>query len=264
MSIKHQKTLKASALSITALAASSVWGKTPSGTTPGKGLGIDYLALDEVPTKHVTVCESSKNKDKEFTGLFSDQLWIAVDSSDRKTHRLSFVVSEMVATDEDRILFLVYSPRTSPSPYYPTTEYGPELGLEMTEYEVLGMYNIPALLRGQSPENKVGLAVSTPTSKMTVHFNFDASKIDNMIRNSKETIHVQAALIRVSDLEAEKFENMILSEVDTLTFVANECPSETAYSYKADVSGNITATKSPSQDSSANPNSDPNPQTKSF
>jgi len=263
MSIKHQKTLKASVLSVTALAASSAWGKTPAGLTGG-GLGIDYLALDEVPTKHVTVCESSKDEEKEFTGLFSDKLWISFDAADRQTYRVSFVISEMVATDEDRVLFLVYSSRTSPSPFYPTTEEGPTLGLEMTEMEVLGMYNIPALYRGQSPDNKLGLAIPTPASKMTVNFNFDANKLNTMIRNGKETIHVQAALIKVSDLESEKFENMILSEMDSLTFISDDCPPETTYSYVADGYGNITATKSSSQDSSANPNSDPNPRTKSF
>jgi len=266
MSIKHQKTLKTSVLGVTALAASSAWGKTPAGLTGG-GLGIDYLSLDEIPTQHVTTCEPPKNeaeRKESFTGLFSDKLWIAVDLSERRTHRVSFIVSEMVATDEDRVLFLVYSTRTSPSPFYFTTDDGPELGLEMTEMEVLGMYNIPALIRGQAPENKVGLAVPTPASKMTVHFNFDARKIEDMIRLDKETIHVQAALIKVSDLESEKFENMILSEMDSLTFVPNECPPETVYSYEADGYGQITVTKSPSQDSSANPNSDPNPGSKSL
>ncbi|OQY43313.1 MAG: hypothetical protein B6247_31915, partial [Candidatus Parabeggiatoa sp. nov. 2] len=73
------------------------------------------------------------------------------------------------------------------------------------------------------------------------------------------TIYVQAALIRASDLEAELFENMILSEMDTLTFVANECPADAVESYEADESGTITIIKSPSQNSTANPNSNPNP-----
>ncbi len=260
MSIKHPKTLKASALSITALAASSVWGKTPAGLTGG-GLGIDYLALDEMPKQNVTVCEPPKDevaRKETFTGLFSDKMWISYNGAERPTYRVSFIVSEMVATDEDRMLFLVYSTRTSPSPYYDTTEAGPPLELEMSEMEVLGMYNIPAVRRGdKAPDNKLGSAISTSASKMTVEFKFNANKLNTMLLKGKETIYVQAALIRMSDLESELFENMILSEMDTLTFIADDCPPETAYAYKADDSGYVT--KSSSQNSSANPNSNPIP-----
>jgi hypothetical protein len=259
MSIKHPKTLKASALSITALAASSVWGKTPAGLTGG-GLGIDYLSLDEMPKQNVTVCEPPRNevaRKETFTGLFSDNIWISYNGAERPTYRVSFIVSDMVATDEDRMLFLVYSTRTSSSPYYDTTEAGPQLKLEMTEMEIMGMYSIPAVRIGEAPDNKLGTAIPTPASKMTVEFKFNANKLNTMLLKDKETIYVQAALIRMSDLESELFENMILSEMDTLTFIADDCPSETASSYSADNSGYVT--KSSSQNSSANPNSNPIP-----
>jgi hypothetical protein len=171
---------------------------------------------------------------------------------------MSFLVSDMTATDEDRFLFLVYSSRTTPSPQIITTDKGPSLGVEMSELEVLGTYHIPALSVEPQPETKVGQANPFPTSKMTVTVNFDQGKIDEMIRLGKETIYVQAALIRTSDLEKGLLENMILSEMDALTFVANECPAEeTEMYFEADVSG--TVTKTPSQNSTANPNSDPNP-----
>ena len=256
MPIKHRKTLKTTALSVTALAASSALGKTPTGR-----IGQDALTLEEVPTQTVTVCAHARDPENEdkFSGMMSDTLSIAVDSSKRRQVKMSFVISEMKDTTEDRFLFLVYSTRNSPSPQILTTDLGPDLGIDMFEMETLGVYHISARQENPQPITRVGQALPFSTSKMTVEVNFDTSKIDDLIRNGKGTIYVQAALIRASDLEAELFENMILSEMDTLTFVPNECPADAVESYEADESGTITVIKSPSQNSTANPNSNPNP-----
>ncbi|GEM_PF-2632247 len=204
-------------------------------------LGVDYLSLDEIPTQNVTVCVPPRQQaTDQFTGLIPDTLWIAVDSSQRKTVKMSFMVSEMTATDEDRVLFLVYSPSTSPSPQIITTEEGPELGVNTNEFETLGYYQIPALSTKRQTPTKVGLADPNPTTKVTVNINFDQSKIDEMIRRGKETIYVQAGLIRKTDLQAGLLENMILSEMDALIFVANECPAGVVKTYQADEAGNLT------------------------
>jgi hypothetical protein len=240
MALSNSKTLKTSVLSVTALAASSAWGKSGLG---GGGLGVDFLTLDELPIKNATICsmpdENNANNTNEFTGLSSDNPWIVTDGSEGKSVKVSFVVSEMTATDEDRVLFLVYSPRKSPSPSILTTDKGPELGVELSEMEILGFYQIPALYRSRQEKTKVGLADANPTTKMTVHVIFDQNKLDEMIRLGKETIYVQAGLLRVVDLQAGLYENMILSEMDSLTFVANECPAETVESYEADEQGNV-------------------------
>jgi len=194
-------------------------------------LGVDYLSLDEFPTQNVTVCVPPRPVvTNQFTGLIPNTLWIAVDASQQKTVKMAFVVSEIKATDENRVLLLAYSPSTSPSPQIWPTD-GPPLALELSESEVLGVYQMPAIIEKPQTPTKVGLADPSPTSKVTVHINFDLSKIDEMIRKGKATIYVQAALIRRSDLEAGLFENMILSEMDALSFVANECPAGIVESY---------------------------------
>jgi hypothetical protein len=204
-------------------------------------LGVDYLTLDELPTQNVTVCVPPRQPATDkFTGLIADTLWIAVDSSQAKTVKMSFMVSKMTATDEDRVLFLVYSPSTSPSPQILTTERGPALGVNITEYEILGFYLIPALSTKPQTPTKLGLADPTPTTKVTVNINFDQTKIDEMIRLGKETIYVQAALIRMTDLRAGLYENMILSEMDALIFVANDCPAGVVEAYQADELGKLT------------------------
>jgi len=239
MALSNSKTLKTTVLSVTALAASSAWGKSGGFGDTGPRLGVDFLTLDELPIQNATLCLPANDATKEFGGLSADNPSIVVDSSKGDRIMVSFIVSEMTATDEDRLLFLVYSPRTTPSPGIPTTEDGPELGLALSELQILGFYHVPALGLAEQQKTKVGQAQATPTNKMTVNVNFEESKIDEMIRRGKETIYIQAALIRTTDYQAGLLENMILSEMDSLTFVPNECPAGTVDSYEADDEGNI-------------------------
>lgn len=239
MALSNSKTLKTTVLSVTALAASSAWGKSGGFGDTGPRLGVDFLTLEELPIQNATLCLPANDATKQFGGLSADNPSIVVDSSTGKTVKVSFIVSEMTATDEDRLLFLVYSPRTTPSPQMLTTEDGPELGVEMSELQILGFYHVPALGVAVQDPTKVGRADPFPTNKMTVNVNFDQGKIDEMIRLGKETIYIQAALIRTTDYQAGLLENMILSEMDSLTFVPNECPAGTVDSYEADDEGNI-------------------------
>ncbi|RKZ78753.1 MAG: hypothetical protein DRR19_25935 [Candidatus Parabeggiatoa sp. nov. 1] len=232
MSISNSKTMKTSVLSVTALAASSVWGKGG-----GPRLGVDLLTLDTLPVKNTTLCLPARQATR-FGGLMPNTQSVVVDSM-VKSFKVSFIVSELTAIEEDRVLFLVYSPSTSPSPGIITTDKGPELGLDMDELEMLGVYSLPTLFKAEQPETKVGLADASPTSKITVHVNFDTDKLNDMMRRGKETIYIQAAMIRVSELNNGLLENMILSEMDTLTFVSHECPAGTVESYEADDSGGI-------------------------
>jgi hypothetical protein len=48
--------------------------------------------------------------------------------------------------------------------------------------------------------------------------NLDTAKIPELMRTGKPTIYAQAALIRKVDFDNGKFENMILSEADKITF----------------------------------------------
>jgi hypothetical protein len=239
MALSNSKTLKTSVLSVTALAASSAWGKSGFGVNDGPRLGEDFLTLDELPIQNATLCLPADDPSKQFGGLSADNPSIVVDSSKGKTVKVSFIVSEMNATDEDRLLFLVYGTKTTPSPQILTTDKGPELGVALSDLEILGYYQIPALGVAAQDSTKVGRADPFPTNKMTVNINFDQSKIDEMLRLGKETIYVQAALIRLTDWQAGLWENMILSEMDSLTFVANECPADTVESYEADDGGNL-------------------------
>ena len=240
MPISHSKTLRTSVLSVTALAASSAWGSKLGGIGGGSDsrLGVDFLALDTLPVQNATVCLPAPQA-AQFSGLQPNTQSIVVDASRFRTVKVSFIVSELEATDEDRILFLVYSPTKSVSPEIITTEYGPELGIKLAEAEILGFYQIPALFEDPQEPTKVGRAIASPTSKMTVHVNFDASKIDDMIRRGKETIYIQAGMLRVTELQEGQFENMILSELDELKFVSHECPADTVESYEADESGRL-------------------------
>jgi hypothetical protein len=199
----------------------------------GNKLGIDYLTLEEVPAQNVTVCIPDERR---FT---PDELSIAVDPFTSGQIRMAFTISEMTATDEDRIVFLVYSTHTSPSPQLPSRGSN-VLGIDLPTAEILGVYRVPALRLEKQNPTEVGLANPSPTSKITVNVNFDSSKLADLIRTGNNTIYVQAALIKDSDFREQRFGDMILSEMDTLHFVKLKCPNETDTSYAADESGRLT------------------------
>ena len=237
--ISNSKTLRTSVLSVTALAASSAWGSKLGGIGGGSDsrLGVDFLALDTLPVQNATVCLPAPQT-AQFSGLQPNTQSIVVNASKFRTVKVGFVVSELETTDEDRILFLVYSPTKSTSPEISTTKYGPKLGLKLADAEILGFYQIPAIFDALPESPKIGHAMSL-TSKMTLHVNFDAYEINDMILRDQETIYIQAGMLRVSELQDGQFENMILSEMDELTFVPNDCPADTVESYEADESGRL-------------------------
>jgi len=261
MSIKHSKTLKMSVLSATALAANSAWGgKTLDfdgglALFEGGGLGVDYLALDESPERNVVICDTPANEsareESSFTGLFSDKLWIVTNSAVKRQSTVSFVISDIVPATEDQLLFLVYSTATTSTPHILTTDKGPGLGLDLSQSEVLATYLIPAFQKQPQEKTDIGYALENLSTKIRVRVNFDESLIDDLVRQHKGIIYIQAALISISDIEANLFENMILSEMDTFTFIADNCPEDSPSVYAADDTGSITATKSSSSSSSS-------------
>ncbi|HAI67937.1 MAG TPA: hypothetical protein DCM38_00700, partial [Gammaproteobacteria bacterium] len=54
--------------------------------------------------------------------------------------------------------------------------------------------------------------------------NLTTSEVPTMMISGDDTIYVQAALLPNDDWESGRFDNMILSEVDTIQFLENECP----------------------------------------
>jgi len=224
------KRLKTTLFSLVMLVSHLVWAQSP---IFGNKLGIDYLTLEEVPTQNVTVCLPDERR---FT---PDELSIAVDPFTSGQIIMSFTISEMTATDEDRIVFLVYSTRTSPSPQLPARGTN-VLGIDLPTSEILGFYRVPALLLEKQTPTDVGLANPSPTSKVTVNVNFNTAKLAALIRTGNNTIYVQAGLLKDSDFREQRFGDMILSEMDTLHFVKLKCPNETDTSYAANDSGMLT------------------------
>jgi len=270
MSITHQKTLKTTVLTATALAAGSVWGKTPISVdgSDGPRLGRDYLALDEVATQDVITCLPPKeNAGEEFTGIGPDQMWIVVDAVQSAKAKISFVVSDMVATDEDQILFLAASSNFLSGPAIQTDRNFdglPTLNLDMADLQILGTYQLrPLPIQASLQETDLGKADLKLASKVTISVNLDQDLLTAQLRQGRDTFYIQAAMISATDLAEDRLNKMILSEMDTLVFVDRECPvEETKASFEANESG--TVTKTPSQNSTANPNSDPNPGSKTI
>jgi hypothetical protein len=180
--------------------------------------GINHLELSETPGRQLAVC--SNGLDKFFdSNIARNNLTVILEPLSTASMELIFTVSDILAEKEDHILFLVYSTNLSPSPMILTPNSIKKLEIDMTYNEIAAMYNVPKQNMLAQSDTRIGLANPSPSSKVNFKVNLDTNKILNLIRNGQSTIYVQAALLSTADFNAGKFDNMILSEADTITFV---------------------------------------------
>jgi len=223
-----------------ALLAASPLVKAADGQGAATGsklqLGVNYLTLDEVPAQNIKLCLPPQTKVdmvERRTTLIPNEISIAINPFDSNITTLIFTVGDMKATDEDHVLFLVYSTGLTPqdaegnftSPEIPTPRSINKLGLRMADIEIIGMYNIPALKMEPQSSTRIGTASPASARRLIFNVNLDNATIPQVMNNTGDKeIYVQAALMKKSDFESARYSEMILSEVDTIRFVEMDCP----------------------------------------
>ncbi len=213
------------------LATSPAWGKgTGGGNAAGKSqLGVNNLSLDVAPGHACTVCAEKEDvmMGKSSSNLTPNNLTIAIDPFETSYVELVFTVRDILAKDKDHVLFLVYSPQTSPSPQMPTPQSENKLGLDMSAMEILAIYNIPAQQMMVNGPTRLGAANPAPHSAVSFSVNLDASILPIFMQDN-EKVYLQAAFMTKANFNAGKYDTLILSEMDTLSFVEMTCPENNA------------------------------------
>jgi len=199
--------------------------------------GVNYLSLEETPGRNTRLCADNGNT-KVGANIMPNELTVAVNPLEDAYIEMMFSVSDVVASNQAHILYLVYSPMLSPSPQIPTPRSKIKLQLDMAALEFVGIYNVPALPLLPNMPTRIGSANPSPTSRVSFKVNLDTATLPAMMRDGENTIYLQAALLRKTDFDQANYSNMILSEADTITFVG-ECPP--TYSYcEMDDDGTLT------------------------
>ena len=140
---------------------------------------------------------------------------------------LSVTVREIFAQDKDHILLLLYSSQISPSPQISTPNSQNKLALDLSDMAIIAIYNISAQkMLFQSPTD-LGVVNPTPHTAITFRVNLDQGVLPTLIEND-EPVHFQAALMPKADFYSDKYDTTILSELDSLKFVEQECPENTS------------------------------------
>jgi len=191
-------------------------------------LGINDLILEETPGNGAIICTPKETETAPTSELASQwmpsDLIVVVDPFETSFVEIVFSIREMFPHDEDHVLLLVYSQKFMPSPEILTPKSRNQFQLDINTLEVLGIYDIPAQRLFKLPSTRIGSAVPRYCSIVSFGVNLDTSVLPTMMAK-RESIYLQAALLPRSDFEAGNFEqNMILSEVDVISFVKNECP----------------------------------------
>jgi len=218
MSISTTKQMLASA-ALLAMSSTAKSADISAGSSTGKSQrGVNHLELNETPGRELAVC--TNGLDKFFgSSVATNDLTVIVGPFSTASMELVFTVSDVLAEKEDHILFLVYSTGTAPTPQISTPISIKKLELDLNRHEIAAIYNIPKQIMVGQNDTRIGLANPSPNSKVSFKVNLNTAKIAGLIRNGQPTIYAQAALLRKTDFDANKFENMILSEADKVTFV---------------------------------------------
>jgi hypothetical protein len=205
-------------------------------------IGINHLVLDEMPLQNIKLCLPPQTKIdlvERRVRLTPNEISIAINPYDSNITTLVFTVSDMRDYVDDQVLFLVYSTILTPSPEILTPRSINKLGLSMTDMEIIGMYNIPAVQMESQSTTRIGTASPASSRRLIFNMNLDNATIPQLIHSTGTgEIYVQAALMKKTDFESARYGEMILSEVDTIKFIENECPEPPADHYQASIQVN--------------------------
>jgi hypothetical protein len=235
----NKKTLLGAALLASAPALKGSGGGITEGGKSQRG--VNHLTLEEVPgffkpeeeqelidklNSKIKICVPNNiGKTGEFHFL-PNTIAVVMPPFETNVVRMTFVVSHMVAGNIDKVLLLAYSQQLAPSEQIPTPKSLKKLKLDLSSAEVVGYYNIPAIKTKPQNETRIGAADPAPRSKIEFDINLSPQNISTMMNSGTNTIYVQAALLPKADFESGKWDRMILSEMDTIQFMANECPED--------------------------------------
>jgi hypothetical protein len=231
-----RKAVKKALMGATLIATSPAWGKPSGPCTSGEGNaagckdqpGVNYLTLDEMPGRNARLCADKEDAATKSGGsIMPNNLNVAVDPFNDAYIEIVFTVGEVVASDQAFVLFLVYSPKTSPTPQMPTPESKQKLKLDLSALEIIGIYNVPALPLLPQMSTRIGAANPAPTSKISFKVNLDTAALPVMMRKNENTIYLQAALLLEEKYNKGDFSGMIMSEMDKMTFVQACAPEGT-------------------------------------
>jgi hypothetical protein len=203
------------------LATSPAWGKGDVGSQ----LGVNYLSIEIAPGAYCSVCADKSAFDgKTGSNITSNTMTVAVDPFITEHIELVFLVRDILAHDQDHVLFLLYSPQTSSFPQIPTPRSLYELKLDMSALEILAIYDISAQQMLAQPKTRIGTN-SASHSIASFSVNLDSSILPTLIDNN-EKVYLQAALLKKEYFDMQRYSEAILSDMDTLGFVDMTCPEK--------------------------------------
>jgi hypothetical protein len=215
------------------LSAKMLGGKlliaAPVALAGGKStMGTSRLTLDEFPRTNASVCYDV-NQQINNAQAVPDNLTVAIPASATSV-KMAFTVGDVVANGKNQMLFLIYSNTritTSATISSSVSDYQVGVPLDST-LGVLGVYNLPAISSQPQSASAIGTADPAVKSKLVFDVTLDPAKIAALKASGKNQLFFQAGLINEADYKANNYSGMLLSEVDTISFIQGACPAGNA------------------------------------
>jgi hypothetical protein len=180
-----------------------------------KRIEIDSITIDpaysEQKVKAVTQCSPVKVylKAPRRQPLLS----LSFNPNKKEVLRLQFTMLDIPVIEEKQLLLLLYSRCLSNKPKIKTTDSLHKLRLDTKDLEILGTYEIP-------PQKKSGKLPAT------FDIDLDTDKLKRQVEAGNDTFYFQGALIKESEFNSGKYDNMLLSSLEAIHTTLKFCPTD--------------------------------------
>jgi hypothetical protein len=185
---------------------------------------IESISLDKASKRDVKECPVPKSVKRKKRPRPQHTLSLAFDAKRRQSVGLQFDVSNIPASQEERVLVLLYSRCLSRKSKIKTRGSKHKLKLDNRDIDIMGHYNVPIIEPIKTPSGK---ATSPATTQMTLEVELETKHLVQQLKAENDTFYFQAALLNKSDYQKKNYAGAILSPLEAINVSSGKkCPTE--------------------------------------
>ncbi len=194
----------------------------PPGSNGGiskRQINIASIAVDKADKRKVQHCTVPK------VNLASPKpqqiLSMGFNPKKKQVVLFQFAMADIRATDDERVLVLLYSRCLSKKPKIRTPQSKNQLALDVKDLQILGTYDVPAIQTSPT---------SITATQMTIEVELETDKLAQQIKAGNDTFYFQAGLLKKNDFENKNYRAMLLSPLEAIHATPKKCPSREQFS----------------------------------
>lgn len=174
---------------------------------------ISSIVLEKEDEKKAQQCHVpahlTRTKKPKPQSIFS----LAIDPKQKQVISLQFTISNIPPSSDDRVLVLLYSQCLSKYPFFKTTKSKNKLALLLDKNNIQHLGTYP-----------IGRTQTTP--QMTFKIDLATESLTEQVEAGNHSFYFQAGLLNQIDFNNRNYDNVILSELESVHFSLKACLTE--------------------------------------